>query len=222
LSRNIDSGALAPLNRAFRIAGAGSAQTELLDGELNQTIDVARVVRRSRLEYDSFYGLMRCEHEAGSLELEVEVDPYEPLAVAAPANQAPYPNVVPDGYDFWIFSASLRIDTDAVLTFASLSSIIPVAPLQGIAWGVENEDGTDIVNVGASTAGMALWNATVNVAGIFNGRNAESGQLSSSINRRLRRGERLTFRSEVTAAAVTTCAIHCGLFPTAMGQDAAF
>lgn len=223
MSREVNSSALGLINRALGIAGAGSPKTELIDRDINQILDVGRFVRRSTIEWDRGYAVLRIEHEAASLELGITADPYSTQhAVAGDFSNPPYPHPVPTGSDFWLFGASVRLDTMNVLTNAALSLVVPSPTNPQVFWGLENEDATEIVNLAGSTLVLANWTADVDVAGIFNAQEALGGRCYIPINRRIRRGVTISYRSEVTAACITTCVMDVGLFPVGLGQDAAF
>lgn len=216
MSREIDSGALRLINRILGIKGVGSAQTELIDGDVSQVIDIVPVVRRSKTLAGStgwFYACMRNAHGAGASDLETRVNPYTTVAGRIP----PWPpRPFPVGLDIWILGACLEGIAGTVGNMTD--AILLINPGGGAqAWG-EDDGGTNIID-GDILIPLARWDDLASVGGTDVGI-TEDGRVFAYIGQRLRPFDSvLSFRSTASNAVTVQCNLLLGLFPVGLGQD---
>jgi len=206
---SIDSDALGLINKSLGVTGRGAPVTELLDGEVNQTLDIAPIVRRSRTQAATD-GLYRCVlrnvHGAANTITSSET-PYN-IAVG---RIAPYPNPMPPQFDIWLLWASLL----QVSGSGTLSAVLSLAvPTQG--WGI---DDSGVAVVSALTQTIAAWDALFAVT-VTIGLQQGNGPLAK-IGLRLPRdlATNLLFRSTSSAVATFECQFLLGVFPVGLGQD---
>ncbi len=214
--KRIDSDALSLVNRSMGLTGAGSPQTELHDGEVFQTLDVARLVRRGRTVVGSG-GLFTVNLEnahTGAQSLNTSVDPYaQPVGVIPP-----YPSPVPLQFDIWLLWATIQRKSGS----GSISALLD-ANFPGQGFG-EDDGGAAVVANDAQP--LAHWDALVS-EGIQFLVLAGSEQPRANLNFRMPRPtaadtSRFRFRSTSSATSTYAMTVVLGMFPTAMGQDGAF
>lgn len=225
----IDSSALTLLRRVLRISGQGSAQTELLDGLVNQTLDIGPILRRSLAVAGTggiFIATLVNNHGAGASEEQSSFGPYGPGLVAGNG----YPAVpigtsvaeVPDGFDVWLLDVTGEIIGGTAANF--VSGIVSIHnPVNQTGLGV-NEAGT--VDRNASIRSVARFDAVdVTITGTINPLLEESGATRILVGERLRRGPlsaqtSVSFSSAATGAVVAQANVRFAVLPSGFGQDA--
>jgi len=214
VARVFDGDALSSVGRSLGLGGQSPQTIELEDGSVVQTLDVAGLVRRGRTlaGTSGVFNLVLENVHAASGELFTTINPYN----QATNTTAPWPNPVPRGFEIWLIgaTASRRSGTGTV------DAILQIGDLQiGIG---EDDSGAA---VGAMSTVVALWNSTFPVllttsALFFSG----VQPIFAPLHMRLPRSgdPSLTFVSNASALATYRCQVMVGLFPTGLGQDAAF
>lgn len=214
--KRVDSDALGIVNKALGLTGAGSAQTELHDGEVFQTLDVARLARRGRTLGDSG-GIFTINLENVHTDAESEVtavDIYTQVIGVIP----PFPSPVPRQFDMWLLWATIQRKSGG----GTFSGIVEVLfPFQ--AFG---EDDSGAAVVANDVQVLAHWDAIVS-EGIQFAVLAGSEQPRAVLNFRMPRptaaiGSSLRFRSTSSLTSTYAMTVALGMFPVAMGQDGAF
>jgi len=213
VSQCLDSGALLLVRRALGLAGPGSSETVLDDGNLSQVLDVNPIVRRSRTLAGTqgiFMAVMENDHGAGATSLSSTVDPYAPGGL----NNAPYPHPVPLPFDVWILGLA-AITAGGTVTNADEARFAyrTTAAMQGFSV----DDGGLAVSIAAKSFGLGfVWDDWTNGRGM----NSLTRQMSWEGALRVRRGVSFLFTSNATNAVTIQCLVLVGLFPVALGQDA--
>jgi len=212
LTKRIDSGALIELNKAMGLTGAGEPVTELADGEVFQTVNVNEIVRRS-LTPGKTQGIY-----TGVME-NVHTDAESLLTSVAPYNVgtgviAPYPDPMPDKFDIWLLSATVRLASGGG-TLNAMLTIVYAGVQQG--WGV---DDSGVAVVTADEYPLAFWNALVQESRSF-GIHAGISGVYQHIGLRIPRdiNTLLHFRSTSSITATFQCKMTFGQFPVSLGQD---
>ncbi len=211
--KTVDSQALAIVNRALGLSGAGASLTEFLDGSVDQTLDIGELVRRGRTIAKSqgiFMGLLRNIH-AGSGTLTSSFPPYTGGTGAI----LPWPSPMPLGFDVWVIGAFVR-QLSGSGTFTG--SLIIDPNTTNLGWGVD--DGGAAVSAAARIP-LAFWDSVVTQTDEI--ALMEDGQPWAKIGMRLfrlnRNDVRLMFSSTASALATFDCFIMLGVFPVGLGQD---
>jgi hypothetical protein len=201
--------------RALGLQGAGSQETELLDGVVHQTLDVAPLVRRGRTLANSggifqvAFDLVRATAGAASVS-------WTPFAAGANAFP-PFPQTIPTDMELWLLYATLRraSGTGTVEAMLRLTNIF-----QG--WGQDT---------GASQAAIQTnmvlghWDTVVTIDGVNFVELAQGGQMLRLGMRVPRQRNALGNLPNITATIDTSATatyemqIIVGLFPLALGQD---
>jgi len=208
VSREIDSTALLLANRMLGVAGPGSAATELEDGILNQVLDVAPIVRRSRTLGGSggwYYALMENVHLAANAQSST-LDLY---AAVGPING--YENPLPDRFDCWLMQASCRRIAGAGDLTDGVFSLNPA----------ESQQGCGVDQAGAAFAGSSNMALAV-FDGIFTGGiaiNTLTNEANYKIGIRVPRGASIIWGTTAGAAATFRGELAIGVFPVTTGQD---
>jgi len=211
--KKIDSDALGILTKSLGLTGAGSPVTELQDGVVDQSLDIAPIVRRSRTQGVTtgiYYGIMDNVH-TDSETLTTSVFPYN-VTVGA---QAPYPVPMPLQFDIWLLAASVFRASGAGTLTGSLQ-LLGNTSRQG--WGVD--DGGAATGLVTNIQAIALWDTLIG-SGITFGRMALNGRPMWMQSFRLPRGTatELRFVSLSSLTATFRCIVTLGVFPVALGQD---
>ncbi len=216
MTREIDSGALLSLNRILGIAGQGSGSTELDDGNLTQVIDVAPVVRRSRVlgataSGGYWYWVQQHVHAAAGV-LSSEIDFYDP---AFPQNG--YPASVPKDYDVWIGSFSGRRTAGAGTLGTARLGIDPNSTSQ--CTGID-DSGAEVTN----TQAQAIYEWDQLSSGVSGIPPAFQNSLTLAVQDhrawRVPRGSTVAcWTNAVGASATFLFQGWLGLFPEGLGQD---
>ena len=220
----IDSSALTVLRRALGIAGTGSGQTDLDDGNLSQVIDVAAISRRSLAFGSGIWQFQMIFVHSNTTGRNIIFDPYEPRTTAGgtSSNKNGYPTIVPHGFDVWLIAMSLT--TNDATDFSSVTAgIVTAATASGM--NITNTNGVSTSPGGAALEfPLAHWDTTdVMTNGTIAGLTIQ-GDLIARLGYRLRRGERISVDSvSDTGGTVTnSVTLTLGLFPVALGQDVAY
>ena len=211
MSKAVDSQALVGLNRILGLAGAGSTETFLEDGLLQQTYDVADVVRRSRTQAGSagwFYAMFENTH-SGATGVQSSINPY---ATTATQGLNSWQSPVEAGFDVWLMYATMQRASGGGLN-AGVCMMVPTADMQ--CFGINNV-GSGVTDT--TKMPVAFWDSIESVTGEDFGL-TESGEMVVNINKRIRRGTNVTYRTSSAATAVFSMTAVFGLFPAGMGQD---
>jgi len=216
MTKRMDSDALGVLNRALGLTGAGSQVTELMDGVVDQVLDIVPVVRRGRTQADVqglYYPTLRNTHGAANTQSN-QIDPYN---VGTVFDVPPYPANMPAQFDIWLIGASLRIVSGTASLF-SLATLSLRVGTNSQGFGRTHTGGLILVS---QNQRLAMWDATatdVTAYGILN----ELGT-HAKIGLRLPRGgggSELFFDSVSTGIVAVDCQMILGVFPASLGQDA--
>ena len=209
----IDSQALGILNKSLGLTGAGSPQTELADGIVDQVLPIGEIVRRGRVLGVSegiFVCRLRNNHtDANSLTATIA-----PFAATAALVNPPFPSPIPSQFDFWVLGASV-----AVVGAGTLSGTLFLrtpAPFQGLS--VTNAGGAVTPNV--ISHALAFWDTTATESiefGVLTGTVGVWKRLALRLPRHP--DTELRFASTSSLTVTFDCNIICGLFPVALGQD---
>jgi len=207
--KKIDSQALDVLQKALGLSGPGSPVTELTDGVVDQVLDVTPIVRRSRTQGQTsglYTGLLRNAHAAAESKSSL-LQPY----VAVPGTSlAPYPSVMPAGFDVWVLSAAVTQLSGTGTISAALRVTVP-----GSVMGISSAAGAAISNYT-----LAFWDKVIVEGSTFG---VTSGDVSPWVRlgfRLPRSGTtQLIFASTSSAIATFDCFVMLGVFPVALGQD---
>jgi len=212
--KRINSDALVEVNRALGLSGAAPGQTELVDDQIFQTLDIAAVARRGLTMASSegiFHGILQNVHtDAESLNSEWR--PY--VDVQAPQIGA-FPNPMPAGLDVWLLAMSAREESGAGTPTGAVTMVMDVSHL---GFGV-NDSG---VPVSASTAStLARFDALVDEGGhtYFIRENGDPWW-RGAVRFPRGPGTRIQWRTTSTLTATYDLQLVVGVFPTALGQDA--
>jgi len=207
------------LKQIQKILGLPIAQvsgiTDIDMGNVSLTMGISDIVRRGASigTIDGwFLGVLQNVHSGADGERS-EIDPYNPGADAV----APFPAVVPEGWDIWLLGASLiQITPSGTLLTAAQILLNPQPFSQG--WG-RDDTGSPVAATNGLT--VARFTSVVNdvtdlgaEAGI-----TDQGLPHQPIRMRVPRGSTISFSSESSAAATFRALLVCGLFPSALGQD---
>lgn len=212
--KKIDSQALAVLNKSMGLTGAGSPQTELTDGIVDQVLSVGEIVRRSRTQAQTqgLYSAILQNVHTDSEVLTVQVNPYNVGTGVIP----PYPDPVPENFDVWLLGASVRRVSGASTLTGALFYQFPSAN-QG--WGV---DDSGVAVVESAPMGLIHWDSLVTL-NTTSGRLQGSRGLFQSLGLRMPRGASnngsIRFVSSSSVTATFDCQLILGVFPAALGQD---
>lgn len=221
MGKGVDSQALEGLNRALGLAGPGSGQTSLEDGELIQTIDTQGIIRRSRgigsTSGGWFTGIMENDHEAGATNKSTRINPYTtifypPLPAAG--------QTIPQGYDWWLIGAGLVGTAGTASNFTS--GILVLDCGVGLTGFFEDDDSASATGQSAMIP-VSRWDDLVTIGGFDVGLR-EDGNIWTPINLRLPQhiAPVIDFLSTATNAVTVRCNLVMGLFPAQIGQDVSF
>jgi len=211
--KQVSSDALGLVQKAVGLAGRGAQITELLDGQLDQVLDVTSLIRRGRTQAATqglYTPVLRNIHGAA----DSQASSAAPYALAA-GEIAPWPVPVPDLFDVWLIGASVH-QLSGTGTLSAMLTVNWTAAHQG--WGVNQAGAAIVANVEKA---LAVWDALVTIsvgAGILIGSNGPFAK----IGLRLPRADDTTviFRSTSSAIATFDCQLMMGIFPVGLGQDA--
>jgi len=209
--KKVDSQALGIVNRALGLTGAGSPETEFLDGVIDQVLDVTALIRRGRALADTsgmFFPTLRVAN-ASATTADANIDPYN---VGVGNAVAPYPPAVPTSQDVWLLGASVRQVSGTGTLSATLSLTVGT---RNQGFGDDNFGGLNLVS---EPIRLAFWDAI--------GTDATNFGILNQLGTHQRIGIRvprnistLVFSLTTSAAATFDCQLIVGLFPVALGQD---
>lgn len=210
--KQLDSDALGTVNRALGISGRGAQITELLDGQVDQTIGVNDHVRRGRTQTDTkglWWGTIEHVHgAANSLETAVTLGT---ITLTVP----PWPTPVPEAdFDIWLIGAGLTRPSGT----GTIDAALYLEPYTSQAWGTDDSD-VEVNNI--AIIPLAHWD-TLNTEFYTFGLNAASGRVFFPINLRCKGDWAIRFASTSSDVITFRMAVLLGLFPVGLGQDAAF
>ena len=216
MPKEIDSAALAQVQRALGLAGAGAAVSELNDGSVEQVLDIGPLARRGRTLAGSegiYVGVLRNNHGAAN----TIQSHWLPYRVAAGQVNA-YPDRVGSGFDLWLLGASVVQVSGSGTLLAALSA-------RNWQVGFAHDETDAAVTAANFSVPLAFWDTLTTLVDEF--------ALSASapfkrIGVRIPRVPQditglatdVRFDSVSSAAAVFDCRMLVGLFPTSLGQDA--
>lgn len=209
--KRITSQALDLVNRVLGLTGAGSPETQLTDGIVDQALDINPIIRRGLTPAAStglYTGRISNIH-AGSGTITTTVEPYNVATGATGSFTAP----IPAGLEIWLLTAAVR----------QVSGTGTLAALLHVAWPGTNR-GFGVDSAGAAIGGgadyaVALWDSVLAAPGMTVGL-LESGAPLAKIGLRFPRGGgTMSFSTTASALATFDCHIVLGLFPISLGQD---
>jgi len=212
----VESQAFAPLNKTLGIGGSGDSETELLDGELVQTMEMGAIARRGRTIAGT-EGLFRCVMRTVHTAAEVLTTSWQPYQPGATGTIAPYPNPVPDGFDVWLLGCSVeRVSGNASISEAALR-------LTQVQQGFGIDDSAAAV-VSTSVFTIAFWNSLelgIEPAyGVISSRGWPWKPVKIRIPRKgAIASPFLVFGAESGGTLTVDCVMLIGIFPSALGQD---
>jgi len=207
----VDSPALAGLLKVLGIPGRGEETTFFDDGNLQQAVDVAFHIRRSRtiVQSEGIFTAGLVNTHVGGDAVSLNVDPYAFTAVTAG-----FPTPVPEGFDVWVLNLFATATAATLIDVAIPAWLALVHPSRKTAFGT----------VAARSQILRMYDAQITTSGglrhlIEQG----SAQCAAPFTpQRVPRGSTLTWFTNATAATAGNliCAVTLGLFPAGMGQDA--
>lgn len=174
---------------------------------------VPDVARRSGagIEAGWFVGLLENVHSAADSESSF-IDPYNPGANSI----APYPEIVPIGYDVWLIGVSGTRSAGSGGLTGAIFVLNPGDTSQG--WG---QDDAGAAVVGTPSIRLALFDSISELvqAVATDPMITEQGATYVPIGIRIPRNSLLGFETEAAAAAEFQGQFLLGLFPAGLGQD---
>lgn len=207
--KHITSDALQEVNRILGITGAGSQETEFMDGTLDQVLDAGPLIRRGRTLGRSeglWQAIMQNVHPVGAETIFSVVTPYNQTVGVING----YPALVPRGFDIWLLGAEvINISGGGVTTAGLFLNVDGTAQAFG-----EDDMGAAVVSSPHHT--FAYWPDTV--LQTFRVQDPVP-QRAMRIPRGVDPGTSLTFSTTATLASTWECSLLLGLFPSALGQD---
>ena len=208
--KKIDSQALETLTRALGLSGAGSPATELTDGVVDQSLAINELVRRGRTQAAT-EGIYTATMECNNTDAETQTAVIKPYTVGA-LGIAPYPEIMPRGFDIWLLYASGVQVSGASTINVALRVLFP-ATQQG--FGV---DEAAAIAVADADMVVARWNASAATSGSFL---LGDNKPTHFINLRLPRSEEIALQMSCTSSVTTVIRLFLvlGVFPSALGQD---
>jgi len=211
--KKIDSQALGVLQRALGLSGTGAQITELMDGVVDQSVNVNELVRRGMTQgvTEGIYTASIQNIHGGAGPITTTVTPYD-VAVGV---IAPYVNPLPMQFDLWLLSATVR-QASGTGTMEAVLFIDYAAAQQG--WGVTSGAGAF---VSSPRKALAFWDALDLASTTSFALLAGSGLPRAVFNMRIPRNlaTELVFLSTSSAAASFDLNMVLGVFPTGLGQD---
>jgi len=211
---DVDSDALQTVQRALGVPGRGAQITQFADGQLDQVLNVAPMIRRGRT-FAGNQGIYTALLENNHAGADSQVSTAEPYNMPV-GTVGSYPSPVPPEFDLWIIAATVRRTSGSGTLSAGLYMDLAA---NTFGWGVDEAAAA----VAAQSVRMifALWDATTaQGTQVVGTRNGELPWVSIGFRFPRHVGADLMFRTTSSAAAVFNCQLLLGLFPVALGQDA--
>ena len=218
MAKIINSQALEPANKALGIAGSGDSQTELLDANVDQVLEIGQIARRGGT-FAGTEGVFRVVLRTIHTDIETVAVSYQPYTPSTTGVVAPYPSPVPDGFDIWLLAASLeRVSGGGSISAAE----IRLTQVQ-LGFGIDDQG---VAVASTSVFHLVFWDALeggmspafgniVNQAKSFqkpNIRIPRKGAIASPF---------IVFSAASTGTVTVDCLMLMGIFPVALGQDIA-
>lgn len=207
----VSSDALGMAQKTLGLTGAGAQSTEFLDGQLDQTLDVAPIVRRSRTIASSggiFTATLQNVHAGVS----TDTTTWLPYSSAVGARNG-FPAPIPDWFDLWILYCGVTQTAGGGTMVAGL-----YADFASVTQGFGLNDSGVAVATGAVIP-LALWDSVLAAPNLIIGLQ-ENGDPLVKLGLRLPRSAMdLRFVTTSSEAATFQCDLVVGVFPIALGQD---
>lgn len=218
MGRDIDSGALGPVQKQLGYSGSAGQFTDFDENDLLQSFEVNSAVRRGRADVATggwFYGRLDNRH-IGNDTVFSFIDPYAPGANAL----GTWPQEVPQDFDVWIGHIWAFGDTAAGNFAEALCSLGLPARMQ--AMGADESQNP----LAATSMGMTLgyWDTQQDISTVEALQNSKTDQVIYAPKMRLPRGVAIQFMSRLGGAGgdVFSLGFELGLFPIGMGQDVGY
>ena len=205
----VDSSALASVSRVLQLSSSGSFETTFDDENLQQSLDVAPLVRRALtiLNGKGWWGAAIATVHAGAGDITTSYNPY---SVGTGSAQNGYPvRIEPETFDVWLLGG-IRLNLSATATFTG--AVLDIVMQQGRGFGA----------TGNGAFPVAVWTGSVTplTGGIF-GTIQGSGSATGPMNAiRVPPDGLLRLRSLASGPLTATAEIAIGVFPAGLGQDA--
>lgn len=191
----------------------GAPITELMDGVVDQVLEIGACVRRGRVLAGSegiFTVSLQCNH-AGADTQTVAINPYE---LGSTGLIAPMPSPMPVGFDIWLLYVT-GVQSVGSSTVAVVLRIMYPAAQQG--FGIDEAGAAVVID-----ADMPVCRFDAALANTGSFMIQESGEPIARVNIRLPRSPDLQLQMSSISSGATLHTLHMtfGVFPTALGQDA--
>ncbi len=206
---SVDSDALGIVTRSLGLTGRGAQVTEFLDGQVQQVLDVAPLVRRGRTQTDTggiYTGTMQTVHTDAET-ITFTVNPFD----VTTGRVSPYPGPITNRFDLWVISVSVRRVSGGGTLTAQANLAYSAAQ---IGWGIDDSGVAVTSNAGGS---VAFWDSIAvqsNAFGLQNGSNP-----TQFIGQRLFPGTVLQVSATSSLTSTYNFIWLLGVFPIALGQD---
>jgi len=205
---------LALVQKVFELAGSQMAGvTDLDDGHVQQIVQINELVRRSTINSVPcgwWQGVLENVHSGADTESSF-IDPYVPGADA----NAPFPALIPDGFDIWLCGVSGARSSGAGGLTSGVCSINPAQSTQ--AWG-RDDSGAPLGAIGPRMV-VAIFDNIVATSLSQDPMEDQQGRTFVPVGVRLPRGTTLAFNSTSAAAAEFQVHFLLAVHPSGMGQD---
>ena len=230
MTRTMNSQALVLLDQMLGLSGPGGEQyTTLDDGNVQQVIEISEIARRSLTPAGTagIYSAICKNRAEGAAGLNDNVvDPYD-LADSFTVDQDTnaWPTPVPRGFDVWLIDASVWTETNpSRVDWMELDLTVPSNHqaffVTRDSMGTPDQGTNDLTHQGLVRWDTALDDDTVTGAATVIRWATENGTINASINKRIRRGTTINFKSHTNAQYVDCyVGLTLGLFPEGLGQD---
>lgn len=214
MPRVIDSDALDVLPKSLGLAGTGAPSVELIDGAVDQVLDVGPIVRRGRTVAQT-QGIFRAVFQNAHAAADNRSSVWTPYVTIEAERIEPFPTPVPEVFDLWLLGATVNRAAGTGTATAALS-------IQNVRQGM-GVDSTPAAVTSNIRNIMAFWNQTETVNTTF--LTAPDGQPWQKLHIRIPRvsesgsNVQIFFTSLSSALATWECNVYFGMFPVALGQD---
>jgi len=209
--KQIDSQALGILNKSLGLTGAGSQITELMDGVVDQVLDIGPCVRRGRTQAGTggIYTVRTRNTHTDASSLTSTINPFNPTTTQI----APYPLIMPDTFDIWLIDAQVSHISGSTATISAALILTYPAIMMGVS-------GVGPGTAAASNHTLAHWDALVTENVTFAVLAGDRGP-RAVFNLRLPRNlaTAFVFASTSVLTAAFQLEMTFGVFPIALGQD---